>query len=48
MTDNQMHDPLRVHLRALARLQHIHEEISSGRCPSVWEGLIDWYCPSSS
>jgi predicted DNA-binding transcriptional regulator YafY len=37
MTDNQMHDPLRVHLRALARLQHIHEEISSGRCPSVWD-----------
>ena len=30
-----MYDPPRVHVRALARLQHIHEEISTGRCPSV-------------
>lgn len=28
-------DLSRVHMRALARLQHIHEAISSGRCPSV-------------
>jgi predicted DNA-binding transcriptional regulator YafY len=30
-----MDDPLRVHVRALARLQHIHQELSTGRCPSV-------------
>src|SRR2546421_9161304 len=35
MQDNSMHDLPRVHIRALARLQHIHAEISSGRCPSV-------------
>jgi predicted DNA-binding transcriptional regulator YafY len=35
MQDNSVHDLPRVHLRALARLQHIHTEISSGRCPSV-------------
>jgi predicted DNA-binding transcriptional regulator YafY len=35
MQDNQTQHLRRVHLRAFARLQHIHEAISSGRCPSV-------------
>ena len=33
--DHQMHDLPRVHVRALARLQQIHEAISTGHCPSV-------------
>jgi hypothetical protein len=33
MKDHQMHDLLRVHVRALARLQQIHEAISTGHCP---------------
>ena len=35
MQDNQPYDSPRVHVRALARLQQLHEEISAGRCPSV-------------
>ena len=35
MQGKQPYDAPRVHLRALARLQQLHEEISSGRCPSV-------------
>src|SRR6266545_3747308 len=35
MKDHQMHDLPRVHVRALARLQQIHEAISTGHCPSV-------------
>jgi hypothetical protein len=35
MQNNQTPDAPRVHMRALARLQQIHVEISSGRCPSV-------------
>ena len=35
MHNSQMHDLSRVHVRALARLQQIHAEISAGRCPSV-------------
>jgi hypothetical protein len=35
MQDNQIHHLRRVHLRAFARLQNIHEAISSGCCPSV-------------
>lgn len=35
MKDDSTLYPSRVHLRAMARLQHIHQEINSGRCPSV-------------
>src|SRR5438093_7627441 len=35
MPGKQPYDAPRVHLRALARLQQLHEEISSGRCPSI-------------
>jgi predicted DNA-binding transcriptional regulator YafY len=35
MQGKQPYDVPRVHIRALARLQRLHEEISSGRCPSI-------------
>jgi predicted DNA-binding transcriptional regulator YafY len=35
MKDHQIPDLSRVHVRALARLQQIHEVISTGHCPSV-------------
>jgi predicted DNA-binding transcriptional regulator YafY len=35
MQGKQPYDAPRVHVRALARLQQLHEEISSGRCPSL-------------
>jgi predicted DNA-binding transcriptional regulator YafY len=35
MPDPLTQYPLRVHLRALVRLQHLHVAISSGRCPSI-------------
>ena len=35
MQSKQPYDAPRVHVRALARLQQLHEEISSGHCPSV-------------
>lgn len=35
MEDTQTHDLPRVHMRALARLQQIHEEISAGHYPSI-------------
>ena len=35
MKDNQTDTLQRVHVRALARLQYLHEEISSGRYPSI-------------
>src|SRR4029453_13647183 len=35
MQGKKPYDAPRVHLRALARLQQLHEEISSGRCPSI-------------
>ena len=35
MQDHPTSHLLRVHMRALVRLQRIHEEINSGRCPSV-------------
>ena len=35
MQGKQPYDAPRVHMRALARLQQLHEEISSGRCPSL-------------
>jgi len=35
MQGKQPYDAPRVHLRALARLQQLHEEISSGCCPSI-------------
>ena len=37
MQGKQPYDAPRVHLRALARLQQLHEEISSERCPSIQE-----------
>jgi hypothetical protein len=35
MQGKQPYEAPRVHMRALARLQQLHEEISSGRCPSI-------------
>ena len=35
MQGKQPYDEPRVHVRALARLQQLHEEISSDRCPSI-------------
>jgi predicted DNA-binding transcriptional regulator YafY len=35
MQGKQPYAAPRVHVRALARLQQLHEEISSGRCPSI-------------
>ena len=35
MQGKQLYDAPRVHMRALARLQQLHEAISSGRCPSI-------------
>jgi len=35
MQGKQPYNASRVHVRALARLQQLHEEISSDRCPSV-------------
>ena len=35
MQVKQPYDEPRVHVRALARLQQLHEEISSSRCPSI-------------
>ena len=35
MKDHLTPEPLRVHVRALARLQQLHDIISAGRCPSV-------------
>jgi predicted DNA-binding transcriptional regulator YafY len=35
MQDNLLPPASRVHIRALARLQHLHTEISGGHCPSV-------------
>jgi hypothetical protein len=35
MKTNQMHNMQRVHVRALARLQQLHEEISADHFPSV-------------
>jgi predicted DNA-binding transcriptional regulator YafY len=35
MPGKQPYDVPRGHVRALARLQQLHEEISSGRCPSI-------------
>ena len=35
MQGNQPDNVPRVHVRALARLQQLHEEISSGHCPSI-------------
>ena len=35
MQGKQPYNAPRVHVRALARLQQLHEEISSGRCSSI-------------
>jgi predicted DNA-binding transcriptional regulator YafY len=35
MQGKQLYDVPRVHVRALARLQQLHEEISGGHCPSL-------------
>ena len=35
MQGKQPDNAPRVHVRALARLQQLHEAISSGRCPSI-------------
>ena len=35
MQGKKPYDAPRVHVRALARLQQLHEEISSGRYPSI-------------
>ena len=35
MQGKQLYDVPRVHVRALARLQQLHEEISAGHCPSL-------------
>ena len=35
MQTNQMHNMQRVHVRAFARLQQLHEEIRAGHFPSV-------------
>ena len=40
MQGKQPYDAPRVHVRALARLQQLHEEISSGRCPSIQEMAV--------
>jgi hypothetical protein len=40
MQGKQPYDVPRVHVRALARLQQLHEEISAGRCPSLQDLVV--------